>query len=87
MAVPVAIIGSTISHGGVVTAGSTKTKTQIAFVARQGDAVTCDTHGSTTIATGSPTCLDLDGKLIARIGDTTACGATITSGDPTVMVN
>lgn len=84
---PCAIVGSTLSHGGTVTAGSPVTKAISIPIARVGDPATCSSHGATTITTGSTTVKDTDGKFVARITSLTACGATITSGSPTRLIS
>lgn len=59
-------------------------------VAMQGDAVVCSLHPSTSpnqITLGSPTVRTVFGANgIARMGDSTTCGAVVASGLPTVLV-
>jgi uncharacterized Zn-binding protein involved in type VI secretion len=76
---PLARVGDTISHGGSITTGASKTKCNGIAIARVGDHVTCSSHGAQTIATGSST-LIVEGKAAARQGDTITCGATISVG-------
>ena len=84
---PVSLLGDTISHGGSITSASSVTRTVGNFVVRQGDTVSCNSHGAQTVSNGSPTRKDLDGKKIARIGDPISCGATIVGpGDPDVII-
>lgn len=47
-------------------------------VARLGDKHVCPIHGPNAIVTGGTT--TVDGRPIARVGDMTACGATIVKG-------
>ena len=47
-------------------------------IARVGDTHDCPIHGSNAITTGSGH--ELDGRAIATLGDSCACGGTITSG-------
>jgi uncharacterized Zn-binding protein involved in type VI secretion len=48
-------------------------------VARAGDKVSCPKHGDTVIVGGDSTMI-VDGKPVARVGDKTACGATLVAG-------
>lgn len=54
-------------------------------IARIGDQHTCPQHGVNTIITGSSQLLD--GKAIATVGDSTACGGVIVSGSGTAAIN
>ncbi|WP_252109565.1 MULTISPECIES: PAAR domain-containing protein [unclassified Halomonas] len=47
-------------------------------VARKGDLHRCPIHGVTEIISGSPS--HVEGQPVARVGDKTACGATIIEG-------
>lgn len=79
---PFIVIGDRTSHGGTVIAGASTTDTQGTRIARVGDKVTCPRKGHggvTVIASGDPTVV-IDGSRAARHGDTTACGATLISG-------
>jgi len=71
--------GDSISHGGTITSGATRTLVEGQPVARKGDVVNCAQHGMQTITGGSSTVL-VEGKSVARVGDMVSCGATITSG-------
>ena len=44
-----------------------------------GHAHDCPTHGKNVVKTGSPT-YTFNGMSVARIGDSTSCGAVIVSG-------
>lgn len=55
-------------------------------VARLGDQHTCPAHGPNAIV-GVSTASKCDNLPIATIGDTTACGATIITGSPSMMVD
>lgn len=46
-------------------------------VLRVGDIYNCPIHGSNPVVTGSAVWFDC-GRAIVRLGDTTACGATVT---------
>ncbi|ULU23931.1 PAAR domain-containing protein [Dyella terrae] len=46
----------------------------------------CPMHGTGTVASGDPEATS-DGRAIARIGDTTSCGATITTGSTDFTLN
>lgn len=76
--------GDAISHGGSILGGATHTLVEGRPAARQGDAVTCSTHGMQTITGGSDTVL-VEGKSVARVGDTVSCGAIIISGAASVQ--
>ena len=72
-------LGDSTSHGGTVTEASMTMRSEDGRgFARVGDAVTCPIkgHGTNAIATGDPTFI-LDGRLAAREGDKTECGATL----------
>ena len=47
-------------------------------IARLGDDHVCPLHGPNKIVTGGKSLID--GKPVARLGDSTACGATIVVG-------
>lgn len=47
-------------------------------IARMGDKHVCPIHGPNTIVSGGKAMID--GKPVARMGDKTACGATIIMG-------
>lgn len=85
----IAILLSTTSHGGTWIAGSTVTKTTLAFILRDGDLHVCPIsgHGTTPITATALYAKDTDGKKVAKVGDTVGCGATILTGDPGVHVS
>jgi uncharacterized Zn-binding protein involved in type VI secretion len=76
---PIALVGSSISHGGAITGGAPDVNCNGAKVARVGDPVHCNIHGAQTIISGSPT-VNAHGAAVARQGDSISCGATITGG-------
>ena len=81
MSRPVIVTGDRTGHGGVVIEGAPLTDTHGKSIARVGDRVTCpkEGHGGVTIiATGDST-LIIDGRPVARHGDTTSCGAMLLS--------
>ncbi len=82
MSRPFILLGDALSHGGTVTSASVQSDVGGVPIARMGDACLCEKHGPTTIVTGDPT-LIIDGKAVARSGDTTACGATLIPGQTT----
>jgi uncharacterized Zn-binding protein involved in type VI secretion len=79
-------LGDQISHGGSIVSASTDVLDNGIGVARLGDAVICDRHGSQVIVTCSPNILT-DGIGTARLGDFISCGATIVSGSPDTLIN
>lgn len=72
----VARAGDKTSHGGEILSGSSDVKVNGKQEARVGDPVSCPTHGQNTITEGAATSFSNNMKK-ARIGDKTACGATI----------
>lgn len=81
---PIARLGDTGTHGGVIITSAKRSTCEGPLVARVGDIYNCLIHGPNPIVTGSPqyTC---EGALTARgngTGDSsvTACGALIISG-------
>lgn len=82
---PFILVGDKTDHGGKVIQGSSVSDVGGIAIARVGDKVTCPKkghRGTTTIATGDPTCI-IDGQPAARHGDKTACGATLISSQAT----
>ena len=75
----VARLGDAISHGGAIIQGSPNVFVDGRPVARRGDQVMCALHGLQFITSASSK-VKANGQGIARIGDTTSCGATIISG-------
>lgn len=86
MAQPVARVSDPISHGGQVTSGSARHLANGLRVARVDDTALCTIHGTVTITTGNDH-WQIGGKSVARVGSQCSCGATITSGSPTVYSN
>jgi len=82
----VARINDTISHGGTIVEGSPDVTANGRRVARLGDKVECQQHGTQTITSASDD-VRANGKKIARLNDTVSCGATITSASNNVFVN
>ena len=83
----VAILGSKSNHGGVVVSASSDLFVHGIGVARVGDMHSCPLpgHGITPIVSGSSDSNDTSRK-IARVGDRTGCGATITTGNDSLLV-
>ncbi|WP_387691782.1 PAAR domain-containing protein [Photorhabdus sp. RM71S] len=54
-------------------------------IACQGDPVSCNRHGMTTIVEGSATCL-IDGQPVALHGHRCGCGCTLVSSCPDYQV-
>ncbi len=86
---PVARIGDTSDHGGIIISSGTKYRdsTDGKLVARVGDHHSCPIpgHGVTAIITGSPK-VRSEGSLVAAITSVTGCGAKINSGSKTTTV-
>jgi uncharacterized Zn-binding protein involved in type VI secretion len=78
MAGPIIRLGDKTSHGGVVASASQVSLSGGIAIARVGDSVTCPRagHNSCVITTGDATMI-VDGKPVARHGDSTSCGATL----------
>ncbi len=72
------VLGDKTSHGGTVIESSSESSIGGIRIARMGDMVACPVpgHGVNPIVTGDVTLL-IDGKSSARVGDKTACGATL----------
>ena len=75
----IARVGDRISHGGEIVTGSNKCEVNNRPVARVGDTVECDIHGTQTIVAGSSNLVD-ENRDVARIGDLVSCGAVIVTG-------
>jgi uncharacterized Zn-binding protein involved in type VI secretion len=74
---PFIVLGDQTDHGGEVIEASGVSDTNGLRIARVGDKVRCRWHGGDTeIVSGDPTMV-IDGKPVARDGDTTSCGATL----------
>jgi uncharacterized Zn-binding protein involved in type VI secretion len=78
---PIARLGDTGSHGGAISTGSPDVFVNEIPVARVTDIYICPIHGPNPIVQGS-SLLTANMLRVARIGDPTACGATIASGSP-----
>ena len=78
---PVARIGDSSDHGGVIITCAAKTKVEGKLVARVGDLHSCPIpgHGVTPIVTGSPR-FKAEGQRVARSTSLTGCGASIIGG-------
>ena len=77
----VARLGDTSDHGGTIISSASKTTTDGLLTARVGDSHSCPIpgHGVTAILTGSST-FTCEGAIVAVVGSTCGCGATINSG-------
>ena len=84
---PVARLGDTSSHGGVLITAGTQHLDAGPQVCRVGDLHSCPipTHGVTAIVTGSPNFIS-QGRSVARGdgggGSVTGCGAVLIGGSP-----
>jgi uncharacterized Zn-binding protein involved in type VI secretion len=76
---PIARRGDTGTHGGTIVTGSPNVFVNDRPIARVTDIYLCPIHGPNPIVKGSSR-LTANGLAVARIGDPTACGATIASG-------
>lgn len=81
MAKPLIVVGDKTDHGGAVLAGSGITLIDGKPVACVGDSVSCPLqgHGGVTVIASGSSGMALDGRMAARHGDKTACGATLLS--------
>lgn len=86
MSYPVSKIGDTSDHGGAIITGSSSFDLEDIPVARIGDIFACPVHGNNPIISSLVLNADDDGKLLAHIGSKTQCGATITTGDATFLI-
>jgi uncharacterized Zn-binding protein involved in type VI secretion len=84
---PVARLGDTSDHGGVIISAGSKYRCDGILVARVGDLHSCPIpgHGITAITTGSGK-VKSEGQFVAAITSATGCGATIITGSPTTRV-
>jgi uncharacterized Zn-binding protein involved in type VI secretion len=84
---PVARLGDTSDHGGVIISSGSKYRCDGILVARVGDLHSCPIpgHGITAINTGSGK-VRSEGKSVAAITSVTGCGANIITGSPTTRV-
>lgn len=78
---PIARIGDTSSHGGIIITCCQKTICEGKLIARVTDLHSCPIpfHGITPILTGSPNHI-VEGKQCARTSSITGCGASIIGG-------
>ena len=77
----IARLGDTSDHGGAITSASPNVFCNGIAVARQTDSFLCPIHGAQTI-TSITTRTYANSLLVATIGATVSCGATITTGSP-----
>jgi uncharacterized Zn-binding protein involved in type VI secretion len=84
---PVARLGDTSDHGGVIISSGSKYRCDGILVARMGDSHSCPIpgHGITAITTASPK-VKSEGQYVAAITSVTGCGAIIQTGSPTTTV-
>lgn len=75
----IARLGDTGTHGGAISTGSPDVFVNGRAIARVTDIYSCPIHGPNPIIKGSRL-LTANGLPVARIGDPTACGATIATG-------
>lgn len=84
----VARAGDSIEHpsnpawNGTIISGSGNVFVNGAQCARNGDPVNCSEHGLQSIVCGSS--VSVNGSAIAHLGDSTTCGAVITSASGNV---
>lgn len=80
-------VGDATSHGGVIITGLGTVRCHGLPIALAGSSLTsCSSlHGVSPIATGS-SAVFATGVPVARLGDTTGCGAQIISGAPDVFI-
>lgn len=77
----VARVDDTIDHGGKILTGSPTGSAEGKAIARVGDTVLCDAHGTVTITTGSAS-YSYESRKVARVTSLCSCGATIITGSP-----
>lgn len=80
MTVPVAVLGSTSSHGGqMVSASGVKLQTNKGPACVQGDLHQCPVngHGTTAVSSGLSTRVSTQGKGVVVEGSVAGCGAVI----------
>lgn len=77
-------LGDPSSHGGTIISASGDVRVNGIGVARTGDMHSCPQkgHGVTALSSGSH--IKGNGRPVIRVGDSAGCGATITSGSPSV---
>ena len=88
MSKPIAVLGSTSSHGGtMISASGTDFRTEMGYVCLEGDLHSCpeyygrdDPHGVTPIVGGCTIRTIINGKPVVIEGSVAGCGAIITSG-------
>lgn len=75
------VVGDSTSHGGTVLNGDAILSADGKPVARIGDMVACPKcKGVFPIVSGAGNFIGSNGQLVARQGDSTACGATLVPG-------
>lgn len=72
-------IGDSGSHGGAMSSSSSTVIAGGQRLCVDQDILNCAVHGPQAVSSSST--VKANGRGILRIGDTAACGATITSGD------
>lgn len=83
----VARIGDRGSHGGKIITGANNVLVNGVPIARAGDIYKCaDSTHSRNIIVGIPANSSALGRQAARVGMKTACGATIITGSPNVVI-
>jgi len=71
--------GDTTNHGGTISSVITSTRVNNRLVLTIDAIHHCPLHGDNPVVTGS-SIYRVESKPVARIGDSTACGAVITTG-------
>jgi uncharacterized Zn-binding protein involved in type VI secretion len=80
----VIVAGDTLApHGGTVTTGSNADVIDGKSIARKGDTVECQEHGTQTIAEGDANGM-IGGAPVALHGHRVTCGCTLVSRSTTV---
>lgn len=78
--------GDTGSHGGTISAITTKTFINGRLVLTVGSVYHCPLHGNNPVTGHSPD-IFAEGMYVARLGDSTACGAVISSASEDTFGN
>lgn len=83
MGTPIAHIGSTSSHGGVVVTGKGNFTVGGIPISTIGDMHVCPIHGhGTTPLVTSSSISSVAGEGMAQVGSITGCGAVVVQADP-----
>lgn len=86
MARQVIVVGDTLTpHGGTVTSGSSADVVDGKEIARKGDTVECEEHGTQTIAEGDEASM-VSGSPVALHGHRATCGCTLVSRGTTISM-